>query len=75
MNDEPSIRFSENQGVPMPAPKVDAPETVGSPAMDEHAYHAAKLIAALFGLLLIVVLPIGAFMSDHGILTPTPKPT
>lgn len=36
---------------------------------------AARLVAGLFGLLLVVVFPIGALLSDRGVMTPTPKPT
>ncbi len=40
---------------------------------EEKMIRAAKLVAALFGLLLVVVLPLGAFVSDSGILTSTKK--
>jgi hypothetical protein len=72
MNDEPSIRFSTD---PAPsAPSSSASPAAGSDA-DERVLRAAKLVAALFGLLLVVVLPLGALVSDHGVLSPTSKPT
>jgi hypothetical protein len=74
MDQESPIRFSADESIPAPSPLTPPVEVAGNPILDERVSHTAKSIATLFGLLLIVVLPIGALMSDHGMLTPAPKP-
>ncbi len=55
------------------APAPPSPVVVSDEYSGDEVARAAKSVVALFGLLLIVVLPVGAFISDRGVMTPREK--